>query len=154
MGTKISPQNTQGNISTNKVIIRAPRISKHYYDIVNNRQWYKVAYYNGEEPVQTYFNNMICVDIAQSFQDLALKDKSKNKGTIMQKDALAMLQDIFLKYGRQFGKTITQIKALFDLYMTEGDGCDGGVNITQKEQFDIMKTLDNWFGHNYYEVFS
>ena len=164
MSLGVSTQKPQGNSGMKKIIIRAPRIIKEPYDQCSCEQWYKVIYYDGEKNVKTWFANTLGVDIAQGLQDLAFKDKSQNKGTIMRKDAVKMLQEVFSRHGdlkefagrrnrssRQYGGILASVKALFDLYMDKDS--DGGENITQKEQFEIMKTVDLWHGYNYDSFF-
>ena len=160
MGIEVSAQNTQGNSGKRNIIIRAPKVIKEPYDQGACRQWFKVIYYDGEKPVKTWFESKLSVDIAQGIHDLAFKDKSQNKGTIMRKDAVALLQNIFSRNGdlkefagsrnnspRQYGGVLASVKALFDLYMDKDS--EGGENITQKEQFEIMKTVDKWYGYTY-----
>ena len=114
----------------------------------------KVTYRNSEGKFKTtYITDKPALDIVKNFNIYAFKDKNINKGNINRQDAIKILQDIYknnkgtikVRNGYSLGK-LAQIKDLFELYMDKAS--EGGEKITQKEQSEILETIDNWFGSN------
>ena len=68
---------------------------------------------------------------------------------ISKKSVLKLLQNVFEKGVNTHspgssldGENLLAIKRLFELYMDKDSA--GGENITQQEQFAIMRTIDSW----------
>ncbi len=110
----------------------------------------QVTFFNGKNYEKAIFEDKLPQDITKGICNLAFK----NHGNITRKDAISLLQLLFQNNYENcvdrahsqaliYGGQLTSVKDLFELYM---DKCsDGGENITQQEQFQIMKTIKNWY---------
>ncbi len=89
---------------------------------------YKGAWFNGSTAVRT----------ATEFSNLK-NNIAKNQGNITSKEANVILKHLA---NHIHGAKIQSLKPLFELY-TDAES-EGGTNITQKEQSDILTTLLEW----------
>ena len=121
-----------------------------------------INYFDEKQWQKRYVYNSAAVEVTKQIHELAFKDKDKNHGTIKRQDAIIALQKIFdakdcvtpEKFNSQDKAhstmsdtdkaTLSAIKDLFELYMDKTS--EAGEDITQKEQFKIMKTIGDWFG--------
>ena len=122
-----------------------------------------IKYYDGAKWQERFVRNSIPVEVTKVIRELAFKDLEKNHGTIKRKDAIMALQRIYdakdcvtpEKFNSQEKEKVvlsdaeraelSAVKDLFELYMDKDS--DGGEDITQKEQFAIMKTIGDWYGY-------
>ena len=122
-----------------------------------------IKYYDGAKWQERFVRNSIPVEVTKVIKELAFKDFDKNHGTIKRKDAIMALQRIYdakdcvtpEKFNSQEKEKVvlsdaeraelSAVKDLFELYMDKDS--DGGEDITQKEQFAIMKTIGDWYGY-------
>ena len=135
------------NQQTNKITIRKP-VVRHV-----GGHSYEVTYCNGQKWVKKTKDIRIneeknAINVFLGIRK-ALEEQPNLKGMISKKSALKLLQNVFEKgvntysNGRSVdGENLLTIKRLFDLYMDKDS--DGGENITQQEQFAIMRTIDSW----------
>lgn len=134
------------NLQTKKTVIFMP--------VIRQRNGYtaNVTYFNGQKWVWTrkcYEKSELNFINVLSGIRKALKQPN-SKGIISKKVALKILQNLFEKGSDEYssgeysgkGGQLSAIKDLFELYMDKDS--DGGENITQQEQFAIMRTIDNW----------
>ena len=110
----------------------------------------QVTFFNGKNWEKAIFDDKLPQEITKGIHNLAFK----NHGNITRKDAISLLQSLFQNNDENYvdlahseaqiyGGRLTSVKDLFELYMDKSS--DGGENITQKEQFQIMKTIKNWY---------
>ena len=135
------PTNVTNNRQTQ--ILRRPSYK-------SSKKGMQVTFFNGKNWEKAIFDDKLPQEITKGIHNLAFK----NHGNITRKDAISLLQSLFqnndenyvdLAYSEAqiYGGRLTSVKDLFELYMDKSS--DGGENITQKEQFQIMKTIKNWY---------
>ena len=137
------PKNVNNNRQTQ--ILRRPSYK-------SSEERMQVTFFNGKNWEKAIFDDKLPQEITKGIHNLAFK----NHGNITRKDAISLLQSLFQNNDENYvdlahahaeaeiyGGRLTSVKDLFELYMDKSS--DGGENITQKEQFQIMKTIKNWY---------
>ena len=129
-------------------IIRKPVLNQvHEYEC-------KITYFDGKKWINTIKENYSDINAINVFAGIReALNKRPAKGNISKKEAIKLLQKVFENgydmkkiYGDKSNDSsgcLVAIKELFELYMDKDS--DGGENITQKEQFAIMRTIDKWY---------
>ena len=134
------------NRQTNKMTIRKPVVRNVAGDI------YDVTYFNGQKWVKKIKHSSINQEKNAINVFLGIRkalEQPNLKGMISKKSVLKLLQNVFEKGVNTYspgssldGENLLAIKRLFELYMDKDSA--GGENITQQEQFAIMRTIDSW----------